>query len=572
MDRLGRRDASLLALLLAPWAWLTWRYAFVCDDAFITWRYSRNLALGNGPRYNLGDGLPVEGYSDFLWMLIGAMVEAVGLPPWQVIPWISAATGAALIVGVYALLRREGVAELPAFAAGLSMSTAPAFAVWSTSGLETMPQAFLMFAAFALLASGNDRRSAILAGCVALDLALIRTEGIAWALVIAVIGTGVRAARGNEWRRSLATYLGVLILPFAAYFAWRASYYQSWVANTAKAKVHLEPVTLQRGLMYVALYVATTLAPLALLPAIPAALLGRQRALAAGAALLAIAVPAYAVVVSGDYMTWFRILVPGLPFAAVVLGLAGQHLLDQGMRPALLGTLTIVLTAVGLLPGFDVHLVPERTREALSIREKLGFFRTENQQWEAMNQHVVAWKEKGEALKRYAEPGDRYVAAAIGATGYFSDLYIYDRNGLVNREVAELPWSGELRSPGHDKVVDRSFFFDKKPEILDSKVIGGFRIKAQLKLALRELEAHEVRDTYFPVLFPLPAEGRGERAAAKARYLVALRRADNKAAAVDGWLRFEADATGLRGPNGKVEPEATEAEIDALATENPDGL
>jgi hypothetical protein len=41
---------------------------FIVDDAYITMRYSRHLAEGYGPVYNIGE--KVEGYSNFLWMLI----------------------------------------------------------------------------------------------------------------------------------------------------------------------------------------------------------------------------------------------------------------------------------------------------------------------------------------------------------------------------------------------------------------------------------------------------------------------------------------------------------------------
>jgi arabinofuranosyltransferase len=35
------------------------------DDAYITLRYSKNLLLGNGPVFNIGER--VEGYSNFTW-------------------------------------------------------------------------------------------------------------------------------------------------------------------------------------------------------------------------------------------------------------------------------------------------------------------------------------------------------------------------------------------------------------------------------------------------------------------------------------------------------------------------
>ena len=61
------RPGAQVALVFV-YLFLVWRFRFICDDAFITFRYSKNLALGNGPRFNLGDAGPVEGYSNFLWI------------------------------------------------------------------------------------------------------------------------------------------------------------------------------------------------------------------------------------------------------------------------------------------------------------------------------------------------------------------------------------------------------------------------------------------------------------------------------------------------------------------------
>lgn len=43
---------------------MTW---FLTDDAFISFRYARNLVEGHGLVYDLGEY--VEGYSNFLWVL-----------------------------------------------------------------------------------------------------------------------------------------------------------------------------------------------------------------------------------------------------------------------------------------------------------------------------------------------------------------------------------------------------------------------------------------------------------------------------------------------------------------------
>src|SRR5688572_25266220 len=46
-----------------------WAYRFLTDDAFISFRYARNLARGAGLVFNPGEA-PVEGYTNFLWVLL----------------------------------------------------------------------------------------------------------------------------------------------------------------------------------------------------------------------------------------------------------------------------------------------------------------------------------------------------------------------------------------------------------------------------------------------------------------------------------------------------------------------
>lgn len=543
MDRSSRSAALAFSAILAPYLALVWRYWFVCDDAFITFRYSRNWALGHGPRYNLGEHVPVEGYSNFLWMAIATLVELVGASPATVMPWLSLACGVALLALVFHTLLRRLDTSLPvATFATLFLATFPPFAVWSTSGLATVPQALFMCATLVFLTLEDDDRAPLWAAGTALLLALVRTEGIAWAVVIGVLAGIHRALSGKPVVRHLARFAGPLVLGFALYFAWRFTYYESLVANTAYAKVHMTGETMGRGLKYVGLYVATLVSPAMLLLVIPVGLTAPRWRFALVTGAMAIGVPAYAVTVSGDYMTWFRILVPGAAFMALSLGLAMQAVAVRG-RAALIGSLVAAVACSGmsLLPVYDVHLTQQKLRKKLTVRDKLGVFRTENRQWEAMVAHSTAWRQKGIALGNYAKPGDTYVAAAIGNIGYFSGVFIYDRNGLVNREVAMLPFDGELRSPGHDKVVDRSLFFKYEPTILDSKLVHGFDAAPKIKAAMKEMMAAPVRDQYFPELITLaPLRG-----SSVPRYFVPLRRAKSTRQSEKKWAIFRAQLADL---------------------------
>ena len=84
----------MIHLLSLPWlallAWLTSVAWFLTDDAFISFRYVRNLLAGHGLVFNPGEY--VEGYTNFLWILeLAALWGFFGLRPEQAAPWLSVA-------------------------------------------------------------------------------------------------------------------------------------------------------------------------------------------------------------------------------------------------------------------------------------------------------------------------------------------------------------------------------------------------------------------------------------------------------------------------------------------------
>ena len=89
---LNLSPASLLSFL--PWlallGWLSSVAWFLCDDAFISFRYTRNLLEGHGLVFNPGEY--VEGYTNFLWILeLAAIWGVFGLRPEYAAPWLSVA-------------------------------------------------------------------------------------------------------------------------------------------------------------------------------------------------------------------------------------------------------------------------------------------------------------------------------------------------------------------------------------------------------------------------------------------------------------------------------------------------
>ena len=60
-----------VAFLFAP--------SWTCDDAFISFRYVDNLVAGHGLVFNAGER--VEGYTNFLWVILLAGLQSLGMDP-----------------------------------------------------------------------------------------------------------------------------------------------------------------------------------------------------------------------------------------------------------------------------------------------------------------------------------------------------------------------------------------------------------------------------------------------------------------------------------------------------------
>ena len=252
----------MIAALSAPWlallGYLAYVSRFFTDDAFISFRYVRNLLEGNGLAWNPGER--VEGYSNFLWVLELAAIWAVtGVPPEDAVWWLSAAytvpTLGAVAWWAWRLpgLRERGLVWWMAL--GLLCSSAT-FAMWTSGGgLETRQFTFFVVLAVVALTAHRGSRRGLLVASLSLALAsLTRPEGplIAaccfawWAAQEVASGDGERHGGGVwgwvmglirrvDWRGALW-----LALPFAlivgAHFLWRYSYYGEWLPNTYYAK------------------------------------------------------------------------------------------------------------------------------------------------------------------------------------------------------------------------------------------------------------------------------------------------------------------------------------------------
>lgn len=501
------RTMPVVLLAVAVYALLAWRLDFLCDDAYITFRYAQNWADGYGLVYHPGIEEPVEGYSEFLWALLLGVGAKLGIGMEALSRLLSFGAGAGLVgLSASLLVRRFGGSWIAALVGALFVATASPVSAWATGGMATMLAAALALWLFARLhepLDGTEWRSRALAlGGIGAALALVRADGAL--LVALVLGPGIvlGAARGDRalWRAALAGAV-LAAAAFLAHLAWRWSFYGDWVPNTARVKVGMTAASMSRGLDYViscllampGLIVAGLAAPVGLW-------LARGRvgeAAAMGAFIVPLGVVAYAITSGGDFMCFGRFLLPAVPFVGLGLG----AFLGRLPAPAasILGLLAI---GGGVAATFDVHPVPVSIRREFDVRHNqrlagVAEARSEFAQWRNMSARAEEWGRLGRALRAHAPADASLVYGAVGAVGYFSGLFIHDTNGLVTREVALREAGPQLRSPGHDKMVPPTFFLKDEPDYLTAGVVQGAGLAA-------------LRQRLGPVVVLGPTEAPGE--------------------------------------------------------------
>lgn len=532
----------ILTAALVVWAALVARTNFLIDDAFISFRYARLWAETGVPTYEAAAARPVEGYSNFLWVVLLRLAYGAGFSLETASRVLSLLFAAGTIVLLWAYLRRLALGTAGLAVGCLTLATFPPFVVWSTGGLETASFGFFLLASYlALVRRGGAGRplSGLLAGGLGLAVALSRVEGFAWVLVVAACAWAANAlSPEGVARRKLrfGLFFGVYLLGFGGFLLWRHAVYGEWMANTVQAKAGFSVETLVRGLKTSASFALVFLSPLAILGGALLTLRGAgpRRAAAVGGAGMVLAALGYNTLVGGDWMPFFRFLAPAAPFLALVAALAAACCRASAVTLGGFAT-------VALLPVFGLGLVPRAVLEPLDFR---GFVRvgyqTEWERWETGVQNLEMFSSVGRALGQIARPDDSLTFGAIGAIGWYSGLRIHDRNGLVDREVARRPPVAAERSAGHDKQVPRAYFLEREPTLFHA-VFAAEPPSPRVEAALLRATVSRVfagggedalRAACLPEVHPIRAEGR-----TPAGTLMVLRATKDAARAAAYWQR-----------------------------------
>lgn len=412
------------------------------DDAFITFRYSSNLAHFGAPVWNVGDPHPAEGYTSFLWMVLmaiphlfhfGAVVfsKVVGVA----CSFATIATSAGL---AWSLSRSANpfFRWLTSILAIPILITSPAAAIHAVAGMET---ALYTFLATSLLLTvtllGRTRDASSPSGLLVsvflflgLLLALTRPEGILWVLATgATLALSLRRRSLFFRRRLLLRGFWLFLLPMTVFLLWRLSYYHHLFPLSFYVKVaapstnaHLDGAKeLLRFLREVFAF-----QPLFGLSIVVAAVMVRRTAIPA---LVAVLVHVLLFAVPKPIMAFeWRFLFPVLPFlaslAAVGLGALLEWISNRIRLPAV-GAFFIGIVALAL------QIWPYSSNSNRRLADFAAYGRA------MQSAHIPL----GKALRRLGDSDPQQHSLATGEAGaipYYSGWRTVDIFGLNDISIA----------------------------------------------------------------------------------------------------------------------------------------
>jgi len=250
----------------------------------------------------------------------------------------------------------------------------------------------------------------------------------------AMVVGGIAAfpARGE---RGLWAAVGVVVTVAGAHFLFRHLYYGAWLPNTLAAKTGSAIQQWQSGATYLKNF-WDNWAPLSFLAVIGALCAPRRGSLlsSSAAATMSFAV-GYFLFVGGDWMPFFRYLVPFVPFFLLLVEAAVAAIMLRAP-----GRLRVSLAIVGV--ALLVH------RAEAAERDRSYLFEQHAKVWEKLTHPVSHW------LNANGRPGALAIAD-IGEVGYRTNRPVFDLLGLVTPKIAELP--GGYASKDLDRLADAFF-------------------------------------------------------------------------------------------------------------------
>lgn len=425
----GKKGLIVEYLLVLTACSLLWNFGmslvgdYRVDDAYITFAFSKNLALGKGPIY--GFDLRDEGYSNFLWMLLASLGEVLFKDPLSFTRALSHGFFA-LLLGSTWLAARRLAGAIPAALVALALSASSDFHRAIQSGLETVAFSAVIAAGLChySLESPSRRRLSLLWFSAA---ALLRIDGfVPFGFLVGLEGLRWLGCGRRESLASLAKWAGLAIAPVVLFWVWRANYYGLPFPLPYYAKASLGIDAQFRGADY--LWNALRDTGLWLAGAFAIVALVKRPAPSWSLFLYVILTGAYVEHVGGDWMPMNRMVLPTYAPLMVLFAVGLREVSQLAQCRLKLGHATHLLGA-----GAALLVATHLSQWRLETPIEAGKVRTANGQSAHTHRLIEALPFINAIIRT---PGEKLVTDYGGIYAYGTDASVIEMWGLANREIA----------------------------------------------------------------------------------------------------------------------------------------
>jgi hypothetical protein len=413
------------------------------DDAYITFRYARNLAAGLGFVYNPGQH--VLGTTTPLYTVLMATFWSFGLHDLASVALVvNALADAGTSVLLHWLGLRLSGSRIVAIGAGLTWAFSPMSVTFAIGGMETSVVILFLVASFAAYTVDRSRLSAALMALAVLTRpdALIAAGLLLADMVLRPLLARNGGTLPGRLRRLPWAEIAIFALLLAPWIAFATAYFGSPLPQSVQAKVRAYHLDAFSALVRFIQHLATPFFEHELFgrfwPAIgfPLYLLmylaGCLRMIRHDPRTVPLALYplVYVVVFSAANPLVFRwYLAPPLPFyfSGILLGVnglltdLGRHFKREQAAHWASGLLIVLLLALSL-NAYTLHPDHGPDRPA----PKMAWFKLE-----------LLYRKAAALVKPGLEPGDTIAAGDIGAVGWYTGARVLDTVGLVTPEAAQ---------------------------------------------------------------------------------------------------------------------------------------
>lgn len=241
-----RLKFSILLTIVGLLLVFFWRqFWFLTDDAYISFRYVSNSLLGYGYVWNPPPFRPVEGYTNFLWIVVLDIVWRIfGVIPPESANYISLIFSyLTLVIGSCIILQinwNSALYKYRIFFVGsflFGVMTNRTFIAWTSSGLETAMMNFfiILWAYFCIFMKKTHLLWPFSVSFTASLIALTRPDGLLYVMATVLLVLLVWFDKMNNInKRWLFAASPLLLIIF--HLGWRLKTYGEWLPNTFYAK------------------------------------------------------------------------------------------------------------------------------------------------------------------------------------------------------------------------------------------------------------------------------------------------------------------------------------------------